>query len=506
MRKIYFLVLLGIFSTSPLFAAYEEPQVDLERIVVTPNRTEEEADDVPQAVTVITSQDIADSNAPTVIGVLSYQPGVYARDYYGNGTRASVDIRGFGETAPNNVLVLIDGRRINEIDLSGADWTQIPVDQIERIEITRGGSSVLYGDNAFGGVINIITKTGTGKPKISIGAQLGSYDLSKENLGLSGAKDKLSYNFNFTNHQISGYRQNSFYHGYDLGTKLGYDLTPSTKLQLSGGYHEARFGLPGSLSEKDLNTSYSRRDSKFPNDHVGETDGFADFEVKNKLNEENELSTAFSFRQRRVTDQLYSSFYVDNRQINTISVRPKYTLSKDLLGHKNNLIAGFDFYSYKTIVDEYGSDGVAKTRRSAINRLTNAIYLQNDFYVTPKLLFSAGARNDQSQTIFDSTPLPGDSSGTFVHDAAKVKEDVYKTGLNYNYKPDSKVYANFSRNFRLPATSSFLRFDVTTQSLLPNPKTLFEVPIGPLIAAFLFLSALAHLLISLPCFHPLRIH
>ena len=84
--------------------------------------------------------------------------GVVVRDFYGTGKTASVDIRGFGETAPLNVLVLVDGRRVNEIDLSGTDWTQIPIDQIERIEIVRGAGSVLYGDNAVGGVINIITK------------------------------------------------------------------------------------------------------------------------------------------------------------------------------------------------------------------------------------------------------------------------------------------------------------------------------------------------------------
>ena len=86
-----------------------------------------------------------------------------------------MDIRGFGETGPLNTLVLVDGRRVNEIDLSGVDWTQIPLDQVERIEIVRGSGSVLYGDNAVGGVINIITK----KPEKPLSARvegvIGSY-------------------------------------------------------------------------------------------------------------------------------------------------------------------------------------------------------------------------------------------------------------------------------------------------------------------------------------------
>ena len=78
----------------------------------------------------------------------------------GNRRNYRVDLRGFGETAQSNTLVLVDGRRINQADLSGTDWALIPIDRVKRIEIIRGGrGSILYGDNAAGGVISARTKS-----------------------------------------------------------------------------------------------------------------------------------------------------------------------------------------------------------------------------------------------------------------------------------------------------------------------------------------------------------
>ena len=111
---------------------------------------------------VITAEDIARSPATTLQDVLSREAGIQIEHAGGNnGATTSVDLRGFGATASSNSLFLLNGRRLNDIDLQGVDFSSIPKDSIERIEITRGNSgAVLYGDGAVGGVINIVTKTG----------------------------------------------------------------------------------------------------------------------------------------------------------------------------------------------------------------------------------------------------------------------------------------------------------------------------------------------------------
>lgn len=133
----------------------------LKEVVVTATRQEEEISSVPANVSVISETEIENSPARDVPDLLRTEAGVHVSDISGNNRSYTVDLRGFGETAGSNTLVLVDGRKINQADLSGTDWTLIPLDRIERIEVIRGGrGSVLYGDNAAGGVVNIITKEG----------------------------------------------------------------------------------------------------------------------------------------------------------------------------------------------------------------------------------------------------------------------------------------------------------------------------------------------------------
>src|SRR4030043_625099 len=138
------------------FAAEE---IKLEEVVVTATRYEEQPSKVSSNITVITEKDINSSSAQNIPELLRTEIGIQVNDITGNRRNYTVDLRGFGETASLNTLVLVDGRRINQPDLSGVDWTEIPLERVKRIEIIRGGrGSILYGDNTTGGVINIIKK------------------------------------------------------------------------------------------------------------------------------------------------------------------------------------------------------------------------------------------------------------------------------------------------------------------------------------------------------------
>src|SRR5512136_3414338 len=149
-----------LFPLASSFATAQQAPYKLDEIVVTAERTKSPLGEAPANVTVITAEDIKETGAQTLIDVFQREPGVFPQNLLGNPKQSNVDIRGFGETAPQNVLFLVDGRRVNNIDLSGADLAQIAVGAVERIEVYRGPASVLFGDNAAAGAINIITKQG----------------------------------------------------------------------------------------------------------------------------------------------------------------------------------------------------------------------------------------------------------------------------------------------------------------------------------------------------------
>jgi iron complex outermembrane receptor protein len=112
----------------------------------------------PVGATVITADEIRTAGVNDVNAAIRKIGGVYGRQSLDGSPDFGLDLRGFGTNSSQNMVILVDGVRLNENELAGAVLSTIPVDTVERIEITRGGSSVLYGEGATGGVINIITR------------------------------------------------------------------------------------------------------------------------------------------------------------------------------------------------------------------------------------------------------------------------------------------------------------------------------------------------------------
>src|ERR1700730_18644839 len=199
--------------------------------------------------TVITADDIAHSPGQTVQDVIAQVPGAQLTSLYGgvNGVGTTVDIRGFGAFATANTLVLINGRRLNDIDMAGVDLSTIPLNSIERVEITRGNSgAVLYGDNAVGGVINIVTKTGAGGPPVAMRFEGGAGSFNQQMGSVSTAVNSGPWSASFYGNAIKsdGYRVNNALDQHNGIGNINYS-TPDFKAFLTLSGDDQKLGLPG---------------------------------------------------------------------------------------------------------------------------------------------------------------------------------------------------------------------------------------------------------------------
>ena len=164
---------VALLPAANLYAADKAEPYELEPYVVT--RATDLKSPVPASVQVITRAEIESSVSTSLLDVLRGKAGIQVHDTIGNGSRATFSLRGFGENSVNNTLLLVDGRSLNRPFMGGADFNSVPLSNIERIEIIRGAGTVLYGDQAVGGVINIITRQPT-ETSASVEISRGSQD------------------------------------------------------------------------------------------------------------------------------------------------------------------------------------------------------------------------------------------------------------------------------------------------------------------------------------------
>lgn len=182
-----------------------EEVTELEEVIVTASRTAQTVDEALAPVTVISRKDIERSQATSVTELLSKTPGVQIGTYGGAGSTASIYLRG---TTSAQTLVLVDGVRVNSVTGGAAEIQFLSPDSIEKIEIVRGPRSSLYGSDALGGVIQIFTRKGNGKPHLTVKAGTGSRNTNDLGISYGG--------------EVDGTR---FYLGADLYETGGYDFT-----------------------------------------------------------------------------------------------------------------------------------------------------------------------------------------------------------------------------------------------------------------------------------------
>jgi len=244
------MALLPAFAIS---AAIAQPISQLDTVVVSATRFAEKSPAVAGNISIISREDIRNSAARSIPDLLKSSAGVSVTPLYGNmGIDATVDLRGFGDVAGHNTLILIDGQRMNPIDMSAIDWSIIPLSSIERIEIMRGAGTVLYGDRATGGVINIVTdKSARNAASAAVG--FGSFNSQTVDGEISVGGNEGYANLKAHYGNTDGWRKNSQADQKSLAGRLGWAFSRADVFTDFAIYTESS-GAPGSIAERIYRT------------------------------------------------------------------------------------------------------------------------------------------------------------------------------------------------------------------------------------------------------------
>ena len=460
---------------------------DLGRLVVTPFRYEDLAGKTAADLSVITQQEIQQMNARTLADVMRSQPGLDVRDWYGNGMKTAVDVAGFGEQGALNVLVMLDGRRLNDVDLGGVDWAQIPVERIERIEILRSGSGgVLYGDNASSGVINIVSKRGQGGLQGVVKAGAGSYAALDQSVSVSGgAANRYDYRFDAGRSESNGYRMNSFSRTENFSMNSAVDLTDVFSVSLGAGTHNARYGMPGALWQNHID-QYGRRYARYAEDYTKNGDDYVVIGLKNQSVATGEFLADLSYRRKKTDSFFLSSGNPTLRNsIETFGLTPRHVWQLQLADHDNRLVAGADLYKsfYRSSQNEYTDDQSVQNYTN-VTKSSLAGYIQNELALLDPLSFITGVRYETARYAFNYHDYDTTSWGHPYPDQDTKTRPVmraWNTGLVYEYAPASNIFADMAQSFRFPAVDEFSYQDAAFQQQLDTslrPQTARTAQLG----------------------------
>lgn len=216
MKKIILPFCALLASTHSAFA-----EEDVTNIIINFTRSSAVVDERVAAVTIVNQVDILRSGASNISEVLRNQAGIQLSERTSG--KGAIDMRGFGESASSNTLILVDGRRLNNADISGPSLNNISLNNIQRIEIIKGSAGSLYGDQAVGGVINVITKK-IDDFSADIKLEAGSYERERITASIN---DRFADNFSFRLYgeafKSDNYRDNNDEEVDHIFSRLAFD-------------------------------------------------------------------------------------------------------------------------------------------------------------------------------------------------------------------------------------------------------------------------------------------
>ena len=425
---------------------------------VTATRFSEPEASLPLGVSVITADEIRASGATSVNDAIIRLLGVPGRNDLFNGGDSSVDLRGFGVTADNNQLVILDGIRLSEGDLTSPRLAGIPIESVERIEVLRGSGAVLYGEGATGGVIVVTTKAGSGRQQANgatLHAAAGTHAL--RDLRASGTVSTAS-GFSFDAHaqrrETKGHRANS--------------ASESEAGSLTGQWSNGWLRLGARVERDDL-------DARLPGELTADqyaADPRQSFKPNDFASIRNERYTAFAHAEagawsfaleagqrdkqlRSFNTGRFGSFRVDyDVEASQYALRARNEAT--LGGLKNALVLGVDVGEWRR--DFLGAFASVATQRS------RAFYAKDDVTLRSGTRLSVGGRSEKI-----------DKDNSFSASGFEDTQHAWELGVSHPFSTAWTGYARLGSSFRLANVDEF---NFTSPGVTLRPQRSRDLELG----------------------------
>jgi iron complex outermembrane recepter protein len=429
-------------------------------IVITATRFPQGARSLPASVTVIGSEDIARSGARTLPELVSREAGLTMKDFYGNNAAVtSLDLRGYGVTGPQNTLVLVDGRRLSDIDLSGVQWAALPLSSVERIEVLRGTGAVLYGDGAVAGVVNIVTRSPLRQGRrLEALARTASYDTFEGQLHGSHAGERVGINATAHGYASHGYRANNRNEQQNNSLNLRWGMDAAS-LELRAGTDRQDLRLPGGRFVQPSigldEYAADPRGASTPLDYSSR-DGTRIGSTLTWTSRGGEFSLGVDYRdkdQRAYFDQAgFPTYRADKLELRSLSPRARLPFVTADVQHR--LTVGVDWHGWRYLSrrTDRPENLSRPINRVAIDRENAGWYLHDSIQLASATLATAGWRRERAK-FAGSDEVDSGAPGCFsCTAAAPVREtqrlDAWELGLRQALGRQWSAYVRTGTSFR----------------------------------------------------------
>ena len=458
----YFCAPLGVavaLYVAPVSGVLGQELTTVPDVVVSATRSEQSTVTIPASITIITREQLERSGSRHLADVLRGQGGIQISDPFGDGSRTSVGMRGFGETANANTLILVDGRRLNNIDIGVPDLNSISLKDVRRVEIIQGSAGTLYGDQAVGGVINIITET-PGDFSAFAQAGYGSYQTYSGRAGVSHLLDNgFSYRFSFEKKESDNYRDNNALNYENIAGRLGYEHANGSVF-FDWQHVDEDLDTPAALFAAEVAADRRQVTVDFVND-------FSDTETTvMRISGDQGLTDYWSFQADLTNREVETEFVLSFRGFPDTRVnfqnRHLVTFNPRLIGAYPTRNGDMLFtFGYDQEWADYKINSVVGEQRNEQD--ARGLYGQAVFPILPRTTLTLGARRAsvRNDLIDDFTFL----AGIEINDSEVVSEQ----GLAFRPTDNWRLFVRRDENVR------FAKVDEYTN---PTPGVVLKTQFG----------------------------